>query len=196
MSGVHKKYGYLTFHEGECKINLSILQKEGVEDENIFIEEVSLGKKKIILHELINSLNVGEEIVTESLGDLGVSFFNVSFIILEILSKGASIKFIEENLHISGQISAKNQYLVEIIKLFHDFETSQKKYLQTLGIKKAKKEGRYTGRKPKLNKNDLLSLKKMILSNKQRTLMCKELNISRPTLYRYIRIIKKEEEHE
>lgn len=57
---------------------------------------------------------------------------------------------------------------------------------QRIGINKAKKQGKYKGRKKKLTHEDLMIIKERLLNGVKKAKIAREFKISRATLYSYI----------
>ena len=70
-----------------------------------------------------------------------------------------------------------------MLGVFAEFETNLRRERQMEGIAKAKERGVYKGRKPSVDKTQIIELHK---SGMGATAITKELNISRATVYRAI----------
>ena len=77
--------------------------------------------------------------------------------------------------------------------LIHNFKKLNYKELQKVGIERAKKEGRYRGGHPKPKPDNWQELYQDYLNRKYtKVALAKKLNISRPTLDRWIKELENE----
>jgi DNA invertase Pin-like site-specific DNA recombinase len=74
----------------------------------------------------------------------------------------------------------------DMMKSFIHFFSQLAKERQRIGIQKAKKEGKYKGRKSKFNLQMKKNIEEMMATRKSKNQISKELSISRITLYRYL----------
>jgi len=79
-----------------------------------------------------------------------------------------------------------------MMKSFIHFFSQLAKERQRIGIEKAKKEGKYKGRKSKFTPYMIENLKIALSTRKSKSLIAQELGISRHTLYRYLDEIEKQ----
>jgi DNA invertase Pin-like site-specific DNA recombinase len=98
-----------------------------------------------------------------------------------------NVQFIKENLTFTGEDSALSNLLLSVMGAFAEFERSLIKERQMEGIALAKKRGVYKGRKKSLLLEQVEDIKARIEHGDKKTHIAKDFNISRETLYQYIR---------
>ena len=76
--------------------------------------------------------------------------------------------------------------LLSIMGAFAEFERSLIRERQLEGIALAKQKGKYKGRKPLLNEEQIQTMKQMLLSGEKKTNIARQFSISRETLYKYL----------
>lgn len=81
----------------------------------------------------------------------------------------------------------------DMMKSFIHFFSQLAKERQRIGIDKAKKEGKYKGRKSKMTSEIIFNIKARLKTRDSKSKIAKELGISRFTLYRYLHEIKKQQ---
>jgi len=77
--------------------------------------------------------------------------------------------------------------LLSVTGAFGEFERTLIRERQLEGIYLAKQKGLYKGRKKKLSEEAIVELKEEVSQGQSKSAIAKELNISRETLYQYLR---------
>jgi len=77
--------------------------------------------------------------------------------------------------------------LLSVMGAIAEFERTLIKERQREGIALAKQKGLYKGRKPKLSSEQINELRKRIQATETKTQIAKDLNISRYSLYQYLK---------
>ena len=109
-------------------------------------------------------------------------------IVKDLTNRQIKVKFIKESLEFSGDDSAISNLLLSVMGAFSEFERKLIKERQTEGIALAKKRGVYKGRKPALLPDQVIALKERISAGDMKSALAREFNISRETLYKYLRV--------
>jgi DNA invertase Pin-like site-specific DNA recombinase len=174
------RYGYARCSsvQQDTSIQINALKKEGCE---IIREERVSGtslKGRAELEILLEFLREGDELVVTRIDRLARSIFDLQVIVKLLEDKGVSLHCTEQPVDTS---SAVGKCFLQMLGVFAEFETNLRKERQMEGIAKAKAEGRYNGRPPKIDREKVVDLAtKQGLSNAQ---IAKELNISRGSVY-------------
>ena len=103
--------------------------------------------------------------------------------------KGIRVEFIKEGLTFSGEDSPMATLLLSVMGAFAEFERALIKGRQREGIELAKKRGAYNnqGRKRSLSEDQIELLKSRITNGETKTSVALAFNISRETLYQYLK---------
>lgn len=119
----------------------------------VFEEKLSgASRDRPALQEMLSYIRDGDEVHVHSIDRLARSLTDLNNIVTEINSKGASIRFLSEQLHFQGSNDDPvNKLMFHMLGAFSEFEHSLISKRRQEGIEKAKAEGRYKGRKPSIN---------------------------------------------
>lgn len=174
------RYGYArcsSAHQ-DTSIQIDALKKDGCE---IIREERVSGtslKGRTELETLLEFIREDDELVVTRIDRLARSIFDLQVIVKILEDKGVSLRCTEQPVDTS---TAVGKCFLQMLGVFAEFETNLRRERQMEGIAKAKAEGRYNGRPPKINREKVIYLStKQGLSNTQ---IAKELNISRGSVY-------------
>jgi len=174
------RYGYArcSSAQQDTSIQIDALTKAGSE---IIREEKVSGTSlqgRTELQTLLEFLRAGDELVVTRIDRLARSIFDLQVIVKTLEDKGVSLHCTEQPVDTS---TAVGKCFVQMLGVFAEFETNLRKERQMEGIAKARAEGRYNGRPPKIDKEKVIDLAiKKGLTNAQ---IAKELNISRGSVY-------------
>lgn len=120
----------------------------------IFEEKLTGAKReRPALQEMLNYVRDGDEVHVHSIDRLARNLKDLEDIVSEIIGKGASIRFIKESLHFKPdqETDPFQKLMFQMLGSFAEFERAIIKSRQAEGIKKAKAEGKFEGRKPSIN---------------------------------------------
>ena len=129
---------------------------------------------------LLEFLRDGDELVVTRVDRLARSVLDLQTIVRDIKSKGVHLRATEQPIDTS---TPAGKCFLDMLGVFAEFETNLRRERQMEGIAKAKERGVYKGRKPSVDKTQIIELHK---SGMGATAITKELNISRATVYRAI----------
>ena len=103
-------------------------------------------------------------------------------------SKGITVHFLKENICINpgAETSSMSKLIMSIMGAVAEFERSLIRERQREGILLAKSRGAYKGRKP-INPEKMQEALKLIEDGLSKTKVCEKLQISRQTLYKYLK---------
>ena len=86
-----------------------------------------------------------------------------------------------------NMLGTKIVLLLSVMGAFSEFERALIKERQKEGIALAKKRGAYRGRKKTLSEDKIHEIKNLVESGIKKTLIAKDMGISRETLYQYLK---------
>lgn len=183
MSG--KKIGYIrvsSFDQNHER------QLEGVTLDKKFIDKVS-GKNidRPQLAALIDYVCDGDMVIVHSLDRLARNLDDLRKLVLLLTKQQVTIQFIKEGLTFTGEDSAMANLLLSVMGAFAEFVRSLIKERQMEGIALAQKRGVYKGRKKSLSVEQVAEIKTRIEQGDKKSHIAKNFNISRETLYQYMR---------
>ena len=91
----------------------------------------------------------------------------------------------------TGEDSPLSNLLLSVMGAFAQFERELIRERQREGIAIAKREGKYTGRKPSLSPTRATELRRRVADGDSKAALAREFGISRDTLYRYAPVKKR-----
>jgi len=165
-------------------------QLENITVDKVFVDKVS-GKdvNRPELQSMISYVRAGDTVVVHSLDRLARSIVDLRSIVEKFVTKGVSVEFVKERLFFSKEKkdSPTDTLMLNILSSFAEFERALIRERQQEGIKIAKANGAYRGRKKALSPSQVEELRVRV-SSRQGTVaeVAKELGISRTTLYEYL----------
>lgn len=127
---------------------------------------------------LIEFARPGDTIIVTRIDRLARSIGDLSKIVDELTNKGVHLKATEQPIDTS---SPAGRAFLQMLGVFAEFETAIRKERQLEGIAKAKANGVYKGRKPKIAVDEVM---KLISAGMRPTDIAKELKIGRASVYR------------
>lgn len=186
------KIGYMRVSkaDGSQKFDLQLdaLKAAGVDEKNIFEDKIS-GAKAVRpgLEMCMRALRKGDILVIWRLDRLGRNTRHLLNLTEEIKEKGVDL------LILSGQgkgldtSTPVGQLFFQIMAMLSEYEREIIRERTIAGIEAARARGLNGGRKFKLTKNQLYMAKNM-MGKKETNVseLCRDLKITRATLYRYI----------
>lgn len=150
--------------------------------------DIASGKntKRPQFQALMDFIRQGDTLVVHSMDRLARNLVDLRNIVQSLVKRGIRVEFMKENLAFTGEDSPMSILLLSMMGAFAEFERSIIRERQAEGIALAKKRGEYSGRKPALNKEQVLEILQRIQSGEKKSLIAKALGIGRSTLYKYI----------
>ncbi len=177
--------GYLRVSSLDQK---ELRQLEGIAFDKRFVDKAS-GKDthRPQLQQLIEYVREGDTVICHAMDRLARNLDDLRKIVLGLTERGVHVRFEKENLIFTGEDSPMSHLLLSVMGAFAQFERDLIRERQREGIALAKlREGAYTGRKHSLSTPQAKELRKRAAAGESKTLLARELGISRQTLYRYI----------
>ncbi len=132
------------------------------------------------LERLLEFIDAGDTLVVWKLDRLARSVLDTAQIVRELQDKGAALKIVDQNIDTA---TATGRAFLDMLSVFAEFETNLRKERQRAGIERAKKEGKYTGRKKALSHKQVLDIKDRLAAGETKTALAQEFKVTRKTLY-------------
>lgn len=156
--------------------------------DKVFTDHAS-GKdtKRPALAEMLDYAREGDTITVHSMDRLARNLDDMKKIVNDLTSRGIKVHFQHEQLTFSGDDSCMSKLLLNIMASFAEFERSLIKERQREGIAAAKAKGVYKGRKKALSRTQADELVKRVAAGEKKAAIARDLNISRETLYQYLK---------
>ena len=139
------------------------------------------------MNDLLDWVRDGDTVHVHSIDRLARNLKDLQEIVESITSKGVALRFHKENLTFTGDESAMQKLMLQMMGAFAEFERSMIRERQREGIKAAQAAGKQIGAKPKLDKGQIREVKKRATGGENKAALAREFGISRQTLYNAIR---------
>ena len=166
-------------------LEAQVRQLEEYGCERVYQEQVSSVGERLKLEEALGSLRVGDKLVVSKLDRLARSVQHLGQIIDRVNSAGASLVILDMGGTAVDTSNATGKLILNVMSSVSQFEREMMLERQREGIAKAKAEGKYKGRKPTARaKTDMVKL--ALANGVSKPQICKDLGISRTSLYRII----------
>ena len=183
-------YARVSKNDGSQKLDLQTdaLKAEGVKEEDIYSDLVSGVKAdRPGLASCLKALRRGDILIVWSLDRLGRNLKHLINLVEELNGKGVSFKVLNGQGAGIDTSTSHGKFFFQIFGALSEFERELIRERTRAGIAAARARGKRGGRKHKLTKNQV-RFAKMAMLNQGTVVsdLCKELKITRATLYRYI----------
>jgi DNA invertase Pin-like site-specific DNA recombinase len=166
-------------------------QLDGVDLDITFEEKVSgaTAKDRPELQNMLKAVRTGDIVLVHSMDRLARSLLDLLGIVDEVTNKGASIKFVSENLCFSGdQPSPTDQLMLTILGAIGQFERQLIRLRQQEGILKAKERGVYKGKQSKFSESERLDINTRRQNGVSVADIAKSYKTSKATVYRILKV--------
>lgn len=183
-------YARVSTAEQHLRMQEDALRDAGCED---LFSDTASGVKTARpgLEEALSHLRQGDVLVVWKLDRLGRSLPHLIQTVKDLNDKGIGFKSLQENIDTT---TSGGQLIFHIFGALAEFERELIRERTKAGLKAARVRGKLGGRPPTLSSYDIKKLKKHYdkgdLSVNE---ICKLFNITKPTLYRYLKNEKKKE---
>src|SRR5271167_3065686 len=168
-----------------------IRQLGGRELDKVFTDRAS-GKdvNRPQLEALLGFVREGDTLYCHSMDRLARNLDDLRKLVLGLTQRGVQVCFVKESLTFTGEDSPMSNLLLSVMGAFAQFERELIRERQREGIAIAKREGKYTGRKPSLSPTRAAELRRRVADCDSKAALAREFGISRDTLYRYVPVKK------
>lgn len=181
--------GYARVSTPDKFLNMQTDALKSIGCEQIF-NDISSGAKaaRLGLYEAISHLRAKDTLVVWKLDRLGRSLAHLIQVIKDLNAKNIGFKSLQENI---DTLTAGGQLIFHIFGALAEFERELIKERTQARLKAAKSRGRLGGRPHFLTEKQIIKLQQHYANNDLSVVeMCKLFNISKPTLYRYVKTNK------
>src|SRR5499425_1045730 len=181
--------GYARVSTNEQNLNLQrdALRKAGVTTKNIYTDKITGTKaERPGLTEALSHLREGDTLVVWRLDRLGRSLKHLIETVAALQTQGVAFQSITENIDTSN---ATGKLVFHIFGALAEFERNLIKERTLAGLSAARTRGRTGGRPPLDTSARQVMAAKKLYRDKTNSIseICNMLNISRATLYRYVK---------
>lgn len=169
----------------QCKIELEnkLFQKQNTFD------KVSGGSvvNRPELKRMMDFARRGDTVIAHQIDRLARSLQDLLWIVETLVKKGVSVKFHKENLVFkAGKDDAVSILMLQLLGSVSQFEKSLINSRVLEGVLKAKLLGKYKGRQRSVSEETVQKILSLRDRGYRKTDICKELGLSRSTVYRYL----------
>lgn len=161
----------------------------GVEVDKVFVD-IETGysvKNRHQLDALKDYVREDDIVFVECLDRLGRNGYDLDDIVEFLLGKGVQIHFVREGIVLGKKNDIMSKLAYDMMKSFVHFFSQLFKDRQRIGIEKAKREGKYGGRKKLLDDAKIAILKEKYKLKVPLTTIAREFGVSGPTIHNYLR---------
>jgi DNA invertase Pin-like site-specific DNA recombinase len=135
---------------------------------------------------LLSFIRDGDTLVCHSMDRLARNLDDLRKLVIDLTGRGVHVQFIKESLVFTGEDSPMANLLLSVMGAFAQFVRELIRERQREGIALAKKRGAYVGRKRALSPAQASALLKRVAAGESKTVLAKELGVTRDTIYRYM----------
>ena len=162
-------------------------QLEGLELDRLFLDKAS-GKniQRPQLEALMKYVRDGDMVICHAMDRLGRNLVDLRRTVTDLTSRKIGIRFIKENLTLTGDDSPMATLLLNMMGSFAEFELAWSRERQREGIELAKRAGIYKGRKRLLTPDRATELTNRLGEGESKAALAREFGLDRTTVYRYI----------
>ncbi len=177
-------YARVSTHEQTLALQQDALQKAGCD--KIFTDTISGAKtERPGLDEALTFLRPGDTLVVWRLDRLGRSLKHLIDTITALHDRGIGFKSLTENIDTT---TSGGKLIFHIFGALAEFERDIIRERTNAGLQAARARGKIGGRPKSLHVKNKAAMAQALYNDKTNSIadICKTLNISRATLYRYI----------
>ena len=180
-----QRVGYIRVSSGDQN---TARQLDGIALDKTFEDKAS-GKdaKRPELQRLMEHVREGDIVYVHSMDRLARNVDDLRQIVKRLTDQGVQVQFQTEGLTFTGEASPMSNLLLSVLGAVAEFERSLIRERQREGIDAAMKRGAYTGRKRVLTPEDAEELRRRVATGEKKAAVARTFNISRETLYRYLK---------
>jgi len=182
-----KLFGYarVSTNQQDLTAQIEAIKVAGVHPSDIYVEKISSrSANRKQLNTVISMLEDGDVLTVYKLDRIGRSLKDLISIVEGINAVGANIKTLSGN-QIIDTTTSQGKLFFNLMAIFSEYERDIIRERTLMGLEAAKAKGVQLGRKRLYDptiKDDIERLRKNLTVAE----VCKQLNISKTTYYRYI----------
>lgn len=182
-------YARVSTHDQNIRSQVKCLQEHGVDKKRIFTDTISGSKaERPGLDACLQSLQRGDVLVVWRLDRLGRSIRHLVDLVDTLQQKGVGLRSLSDG--IIDTTSASGRLIFGIFSVLAEFERELIRERTMAGLKAARARGRRGGRRPLAPDDPKVFVACQLYANKNLPIskICQQLSISKPTLYRRLRV--------
>lgn len=166
-------------------------QLTNVELDRTFTDKVSAkDTNRPGLREMLAYVREGDTVLVHSIDRLARNLTDLRNLVTELTGKGIAVEFVKQGLRFTGEDSAMNNLLLNMLGAVAEFERAIIRERQLEGIAIAKAKGDvYKGRKPRLSADQARELAERAGKGESKAALAKSFGITRQTVYSYLATI-------
>lgn len=169
-------------------------QLEGVALDKRFVEHASAkSTNRPQLQSLLDYIREDDCVLVHSMDRLARNVKDLKMIVDTLVNQGVQVHFVKEGIIFDGQANPMSNLMLHLMGAFAEFEHAFILERQREGIEIAKKLGKFKGGTKKISGEKMQYLISQLPTRKSKSLIAKELGVSRFTLYKYIKEIEKKQ---
>ena len=175
---------------------LEILKQYGILEEHIFQDRITGGSEtadRIGYNDLMDAVNPGDTIYVTEMSRFSRSLQDLISSCEELMKKQIGIYFIKERIEIcTDGLSPMNKFIFQLFGAFNEFEKSVIQSRVKEGMAAAKANGVKLGRPSRLKDEMIEEIKFDYLSGSTYDDLQEKYNVTRPSLAKILKPLKKE----
>jgi DNA invertase Pin-like site-specific DNA recombinase len=129
----------------------------------------------------------GDTLFVHSIDRIARNVMDLRKLVSSLNAKGVEVHFVKEQLTFTGKDSPMSNLLLTMMGAFAEFERAIMLERTMEGIAKAKAAGKYKGRKPSLNAEQVKVIKERLQQGVSKAKVSRDFGVSRQTIYQYIK---------
>ena len=137
------------------------------------------------LKALIAYVRNGDVVVVHSMDRLARNLDDLRRLVLDFTRRGVHVRFVKENLEFTGEDSSISHLLLSVMGAFAQFERDLMRERQREGIAIAKRRGKYKGRRPALNLEQIAEVRTRANAGESKAELAREYGITPMSVHRY-----------
>ena len=176
-------YGYarVSTEDQDCTIQIDALKLAGCTVVRSEKKSATKMAGRTELEGLLDFMQAGDTLMVTKIDRLARSIRDLADIVHDLEKKGVILHVIDQPVETK---TAAGRAFLSMLGVFAEFETALRKERQTAGIQRAKAEGRYRGRKPAIERDQIAALKS---EGHGPTEIARRLKIGRASVYRVLK---------
>ena len=176
-----RRLGYIRESPENVEQKKKLLRQEGC---SLIFKDIAVSSKEPLtgFSTLLEELSSGDEVVIEDFDQLAPSLNQLIQHVQAIRQKGAHIELVKKKFHTNKTYSSDEWF--GLLEVTHSTMVEKRTKQAREG---AKARGRQGGRPEEVSKQDKDEIKRLYHLNLPVRTICERLDISRPTLYKYLK---------
>jgi DNA invertase Pin-like site-specific DNA recombinase len=171
-------YARVSTHDQDLTIQIKALEAAGCDPVRHEKRSGTSRAGRVELDNILDFLRKGDTLVVTRIDRLARSIGDLQDIVRALKAKGVHLKATEQPIDTS---TAAGKAFLDMLGVFAEFETNMRRERQMEGIAKAKAEGVYKGRKPRIDPDKVKALHASGVGPSE---IAERLRIGRASVYR------------